>query len=198
LQIKKFSKFGYFGFNIYFCGGFIQTIKIMKKIFAAILLAGVSIGAAAQNGLTVGAQGGYMTYYKDMTYGINLTYDVSTPFQLSLTGLMSPKISRPDEFNANKKNTNELFSLNLDARFLLINLESFATGPSVGAQWLHNKETITFPETYNNLGVNIGWHVQANLTDNIRLTGGWRYSTLKGSESYNLFYLGLGYCFYLN
>lgn len=168
----------------------------MKKTLVFLLLAFFSVKSYAQAGdLFIGAQGGYITHYNAPMYGLNVSYDISNPLQISFTGLMNPDITRKDALTATGKIKNSLYSANLDARFFFLNLESFSAGISLGAQYLHNKETIWMENNYNTLGVNIGCHVRANLTDNLRLTGGWRYSTLKDSESYNLFYVGIGYAF---
>ncbi|MDR1682059.1 MAG: hypothetical protein LBS25_01520 [Candidatus Symbiothrix sp.] len=168
----------------------------MKKIICVALLGFFALKSFAQAGdLTVGAQGGYITYYKNFLYGLNLSYAPSGPLQLTLSGVMNPNITRPDKWDPNRQIKNALYSLNLDARFLLLDFGTFATGPSVGVQYMHNIQEISFPVTYNAYGANLGWHVKFNLTDYLRFGGGWQYSTMKNSSSYNMFYASLGWAF---
>jgi hypothetical protein len=150
-----------------------------------------------------GLQAAYTTYYKAPLYGLSVSYDVSNPLQISLTGLMNPAVTKPVDYNHDLKEKLKLYSASLDVRLFLINLESWATGPSLGAHYLHKDKNIVLTngtnEFYNDnlLGFNIGWHLKVNLTDNIRINGGWQYNSIKGSDSYNQFYLGIGYAFNL-
>ncbi|MDR0547097.1 MAG: porin family protein [Dysgonamonadaceae bacterium] len=170
----------------------------MKKIALILFLGFFALKSFAQAGdLTIGAQGGYITYYKNALYGLNLSYAPSDPLQLSLSSILNPKIIRADALNPNGQIENSLFALNLDARFLILNFDSWAVGPSVGVQYLHNKEKIMLENTYDRIGVNLGVYAKVNLTENLRLGGGWQYSSLKDSESYNMFYLSLGWAFNL-
>ncbi|GHT43008.1 hypothetical protein FACS189437_10880 [Bacteroidia bacterium] len=70
-------------------------------------------------------------------------------------------------------------------------------GPSIGAQYLIAKFPDNDLRDYNAWGANIGWHIQVNPTDNLRINGGWRYSTISENASYHFFYLGVGYAFNL-
>ncbi|MDR2805781.1 MAG: porin family protein [Dysgonamonadaceae bacterium] len=176
----------------------------MKKAIVILCLVFSAVQTYAQAGdLYGGLQAGYATFYKAPLYGVNLSYDVSNPLQISLTGLMNPNITKSAAWNQNIKEKLKLYSTNLDVRLFLINMESWATGPSLGAQYLHKDKTTLLvsgaKEFYsdNLLGFNIGWHIKVNVTDNIRLQGGWRYSSMKDDDGYNLFYLGIGYAFNL-
>ena len=181
----------------------------MKKAIIILGLVFFSMQSYAQAGdLYFGLQGGYATYYKAPLYGLNISYDIANPLQVSLTGLMNPSFTTTTEWTlagGEKKIVKEkweLFSVNLDARLFLINMESWATGPSLGAQWLSYKFTtsdnsISFGDDDNLLGFNIGWHLRINITDNLRASGGWRFSNMKESDNYNLFYLSIGYAFNL-
>ncbi|GHS99521.1 hypothetical protein FACS189421_10140 [Bacteroidia bacterium] len=171
----------------------------MKKAVVILFLVFLAGKAYAQAGdLTIGALGGYETKYKSPLYGLNLSYNVNNPVQISLTGLMNPDIFKKDDWNKEDDKNLALYSVNLDVRFFLINMDSWATGPSIGAQYLDiqykGKNSIY---SYNAWGANIGWHLQVNLTDNLKINGGWHYSTVSESSSYSLFYLGVGYAFNL-
>ncbi|MDR3046359.1 MAG: outer membrane beta-barrel protein [Bacteroidales bacterium] len=172
----------------------------MKKavfILFLVFLAGKSYAQAGD--LTIGAIGGYETKYKDILYGLNLSYSVNNPLQISLSGLMNPNILEKDDFDKKKDRKLKLYSTNLDVRFFLLNMETLAMGPSIGAQYLsvNYKDNTAIFSDYTAWGANIGWHIQVNPTDNLRINGGWRYSTATEGASYNLFYLGVGYAFNL-
>jgi opacity protein-like surface antigen len=177
----------------------------MKKAVVLLLLAFVGIHASyGQAGdLYGGLEAGYTTYYKAPLYGLNLSYNIKDPLQISLTGLMNTGITKPVDYNHMLNEKLKLYSANLDARLFLINLESWATGPSLGVQYLHKDKTYLLEnnrkEFYsdNLIGFNFGWHLKINLTDNVRVNAGWRYSSIKDDESYNIFYLGIGYAFNL-
>ena len=170
----------------------------MKRVIIILGLVFFSIQSYAQAGdLFFGLKGGYATYYKAPLYGLNISYDIARPLQISLTGLMNPKIIKPVDFNQDLKEQLTLYSANLDARLFLINMESWATGPSLGVQFLHINKKDNIFGTDNLYGFNVGWHLRVNINDNLRAMGGWRYSSMKDSDSYNLFYVGLGYAFNL-
>jgi opacity protein-like surface antigen len=171
----------------------------MKKaivIFCLVCFAAVQAHAQAGD-LHVGLLGGYTTYYKAPLYGMNLSYTISDPLEISLTGLMNPNIIKTADYNHEVKENLQLYSANLDARLFLINMEAWATGPSLGGQYLYfnKKDNVLGPD--NLFGFNLGWHLKINVTDNLHVNGGWRYSSIKDDDSYNLFYLGIGYAFSL-
>jgi hypothetical protein len=176
----------------------------MKKTIIALCLIFSAMQAYAQAGdLSFGLQGGYATHYNAPFYGLNLSYEPSDLLQISLTGLMNPNVTKSAAWDRNITEKLKLYTANLDARLFLISMETWATGPSLGAQYLYKDKT-TFlangrKEYYTDklLGFNIGWHLKINMTDNLRLNGGWRYSSIKDDEGYNLFYLGIGYAFNL-
>jgi opacity protein-like surface antigen len=169
----------------------------MKKIVFVLLLVFSSWNIYAQQGdLSVGVKSGYVTKYEDLLYGLDLAYQFNEPFEIAFTGLMNPNISLEDEF-LGVKNKLSLYSANLDLRIYLIPQRSWATGPVLGAQYLSvNNKTIDF-DSYNVLGFNIGWHIRANITDNLKINGGWRYTNAKEGASHNFFYAGLTYTFEL-
>ncbi|MDR0543169.1 MAG: porin family protein [Dysgonamonadaceae bacterium] len=175
----------------------------MKKAIIIFFLAFSTVQTYAQAGdLYGGLQGGYATYYKAPLYGLNVSYDISGPLQISLTGLMNPDITKSAAWDKSIPEKLKLYSADLEIRLFLINMEAWATGPLLGAQYLHKDKTtllVNGKEFYtdNLLGFNIGWHIKINITDNIRFNGGWRYSSIKDDDSYNLFYAGIGYSFNL-
>ena len=174
----------------------------MKKVFFILLLIlAVSFNKAqAQAGdLHIGAIGGYQSYFKSPVYGLNLSYDISNPLQISATSLANFGFTKKDEFgDASMDKKLKTFSHNLDFRFFFLNLDTWAMGPSLGGEYLVVKEDITDSlYDYNTWGFNIGWHIRTNLTENLRLNGGWRYTSSKEEASRHTFYLGLGYAFNL-
>ena len=178
----------------------------MKKIVLILFLAILSIHAFSQKGdLTVGAKGGYVlsnsTYnYRNILYGIDIAYHLSDPLEIAFTGLMNPNIPHDQSKLA-------IYSANLDFRLYLIHQREWATGPALGGQYY----IIDKPNEYKAdkaLGFNIGWHIRANLTDNVKINGGWRYTNSKAKDkksyrdkttdiSYHLIYVGVAYTFEL-
>jgi len=184
----------------------------MKKTILALLLAVLSISAFSQKGdLSVGAKGGYAyspNYYKGMLYGMDVAYHLSDPLEVAFTGLFNPNISYED-INKGKKNL-AVYSANIDFRLYLIHQESWATGPALGGQYYIVNNTTDKLGAYKALGFNIGWHFRVNLTDNLKLNAGWRYTNVKAKDnskwwssnnsfdiSHHLFYVGLAYTFEL-
>ncbi|MDR3060584.1 MAG: hypothetical protein LBU57_00535, partial [Dysgonamonadaceae bacterium] len=91
----------------------------MKKLFLLLFMTVSALGSYAQKGnLYTGAVGGYVTNYKDVVYGLNISYHLSDPLEVSLTGLMNPKIKgdvdTPDETEI------KMYSVNLDFRFYMV------------------------------------------------------------------------------
>jgi opacity protein-like surface antigen len=174
----------------------------MKRIIFILLLPLCAIGLYAQAGdLYVGAQGGYITKYEGLLYGLNVSYDISDPLQISFTGLLNPALTEKDGFNSNNDEKLALYSMNLDLRILLLNQKTWATGPAVGGQYLiaKYKNDPAGIKNFETLCFNIGWHIRANVSDNLRVTGGWRYTNTKESigASHHMFYIGVGYAFNL-
>jgi len=186
-----------------------------------MFLATLSIHAFSQKGdLTVGAKGGYAIspeYYNGILYGLDLAYHISDPLEVVLTGLMNHKISYKDYFD--KKKDLSAYSANLDFRLYLINQRNWATGPALGGQfYMVNAKTSdgnndkpqvdARSDNYKAIGLNIGWHIRVNLTDYVKLNGGWRYTNAKDKDSkygtsstfdlsHHLLYLGIGFTFEL-
>ena len=180
----------------------------MKKVFFVLLLilaASFNKAQAQAGDLHIGAVGGYQSFYKSPVYGLNLSYDISTPLQVSVTSLANFGFTQKDEFNQAEDRKLKIFSHNLDFRLFLINLETWAMGPSLGCEYLVERgekqvvdgEVFDSLRDFNAFGFNVGWHLRVNVTDNLRLNGGWRYTSSQEEASRNTFYLGLGYAFNL-
>ena len=176
----------------------------MKKLFLLLFTAACSLGALAQTGdFSVGATGGYITKYKDLMYGINASYHVTDPMEFSFTGLMNPNITEENETFLQGDNFSrkiKMYSANLDLRYYMVLQRSWATGPFIGGQYTYlDREDLDSAtnERYklNVAGFNLGWHLRINLTDNLKINGGWRYTSANQSASHHVLYLGLGYTF---
>lgn len=181
----------------------------MKKTLFILLLAVLSVQAYSQQGdLTVGVKGGYIyspsdLVFKGVLYGVDVAYHISDPFEVAFTGLLNPNIPRD-------KSTLAVYSMNLDLRFYLIHQREWATGPALGGQYYIVDNKSNNLDTNKALGFNIGWHFRINLTDNVKLNGGWRYTNAKTKDntkwwssdasfdmSHHLFYVGIAYTFEL-
>jgi len=199
----------------YFCPQ-IKFISMKKTVFI-LFLAVVSLSAFSQQAgnLSIGAKGGYLfspNYYKGALYGFDVAYHLSSPLEVAFTGLMNSNISYEDINNTQKSLA--AYSANLDFRLYLVNMQQWATGPALGGQYYI--VNVTSSSNKNDLGgnkawgFNIGWHARFNLTDNLKLNGGWRYTNAKAKDkkfwwssdnsfdmSHHLFYVGLSYTFEL-
>jgi opacity protein-like surface antigen len=72
---------------------------------------------------------------------------------------------------------------------------SWGIGPALGGQYLSVKNKTNEYGTFDVFGFNIGIHGKANLTDNLLINGGWRYTNAKEDANYHFFYVGLAYAF---
>jgi opacity protein-like surface antigen len=176
----------------------------MKKAIFILFAAILSVSAYAQRGdLTVGLKGGYVNstkYYKDILYGTDIAYHLSDYLELAFTGLINPNVKWSDSKLA-------VYSGSLDFRLYLIHQREWGMGPALGGQYLvvDNKTNKYGPD--KSLGFNLGWHIRASLTDNLKINGGWRYTNAKVKSndehysdfdmSHHFFYLGLAYTFEL-
>jgi len=183
----------------------------MKKTIFVLLLGILSVPAFSQKGdLTIGPKAGYVLStadlrYNGISYGFDVAYHLSDPLEAAFTGLFSPDITR-------EKDNLTIYSANLDLRLYLIHMESWATGPALGGQYyianVSNKTDDKGDYNYKHLGFNLGWHFRVNLTDNLKLNAGWRYTNIKANDtpwwsssnysfdmSHHLFYLGIAYTF---
>jgi opacity protein-like surface antigen len=167
----------------------------MRKIFLVLVLAVISLNTYSQSGdFAVGAKAGYITYYKNLLYGLDLSYHLTDPLELAFTGLYNSDVSLKNEIT-NKTNKFAIYSMNLDARLYLIMQESWATGPVLGGQYLISKCKTDDLISEKVFGFNMGWHIRANVTDNLKINGGWRYTNAKEELSHNLFYAGVAFTF---
>jgi hypothetical protein len=178
----------------------------MKKIIFVLLLAVLSVQAYSQEkgNLAVGLKGGYVYsphYYNGTLYGVDVAYSLSDPLEVVFTGMMNPDISY-------SKNKLSVYSTNLDLRLYLINQREWGIGPALGGQYYIVDNKSDNLAANKALGFNLGIHGRVNLTDNLTLNGGWRYTNAKAKNnqvwwdnsasfdmSYNLFYLGIAYTF---
>lgn len=173
----------------------------MKKIIFTLLFTILFGAAYAQKGdLYFGAKGGYATDFEGILYGFDIAYQLADPLEVNLSGLMNTGIESDDELNKSEKRRVGIYSASLDFRYFLLLQRTWATGPSLGGQYLFLKKE----EMRNNFkydesaaGFNIGWHFRANLTENIRMNGGWRYTSASKDANHHLIYLGIGYNFSL-
>ena len=175
----------------------------MKKIFFVLLITLFAIKSYAQAGdLTVGAKGAYMSKYEGFMYGLDVSYQLSPLLEVNLSGLMNTNIHVKDKYfgMAEYERKVAFYSGNLDLRFLLINAEMFSTGPALGGQYAKFK----IKQMDNSVvddgtawGFNVGWHIRVAVTDNLKLNGGWRYTSASEDQSHHVFYLGAGYSFSL-
>ncbi|MDR1436863.1 MAG: porin family protein [Candidatus Symbiothrix sp.] len=171
----------------------------MKKPVFFLLCIACSFASYAQAGDTsVGLLGGYDTQYKDGMYGLNISYHLIDQAEVGFTGLFNPNISQTDEFNRTKVENLSLYSLNLDLRYYLLLTRSWGMGPFLGGQHLivQNKEYSY--KDFSVFGFNIGWHIKANITEEIKLTTGWRYTMANEGIKHHCIYLGIGYTFSLH
>ncbi len=178
----------------------------MKKLFLLLFLTACSLGARAQAGdLFVGATGGYITNYKNILYGVNAAYHFTDPLEISFTGLMNPNITEelgdPGDATYTKSKI-KMYSTNLDMRFYMVLQRNWATGPFIGGQYSYiDKKYLNSAtnEAYavNVAGFNIGWHLRGNITEHLKINGGWRYTSANHDASHHLIYLGIGYTFNL-
>ena len=170
-----------------------------KTIFVLLLLMCFGMKSYSQKGdLYSGLQAGFATEYKAFLYGLNFAYDFSDLLQVSLSGLMNPSIKKEDGFNSAYDRTLSLTSVNLDTRIFMVNQGLWAMGPSLGAQYLSINEKDNILGDYNTWGFNIGWHLRISVSENMRASLGWRYTSAQESvANHHFFYLSVGYAFNL-
>ncbi len=172
----------------------------MKKLVLAAFFVLTTIGVSAQKigDWYIGADAGYVTNYKDIVYGLRTSYNITEPLEISASFLMNPKITAEDSDGT--KSESAFYSYNLDLTYYVLMQNSWSMGPTIGGQYLdysikYQQSAIGDKETFNALAVNLGWRLHFDLSDNVKLTGGWHYSVGQEETRYHLFYLGLGYCF---
>jgi opacity protein-like surface antigen len=174
----------------------------MKKVIIYVLLSVITVQLNAQRtgDLYFGLKGGYIPTYKDFAYGARASYSVTDPFEVSFSFLMNPKINMTEGEGASRQESEiSLYSYNLNMNYYILLQNVWATGPTLGGQYFTKKETykLTSTEKDNSYGLNVGWHLRINFTENVILNGGWRYAATTDDNSHHLFYLGFGYRFNL-
>jgi hypothetical protein len=167
----------------------------MKKILVFLTVVLLSASVYAQQGdLSFGAKGSYLTDYKNIIYGLDLSYHLTDPLEISLSQMINPSIIKKEDYMRDQKLG--LYSTNLDFRYYLIYQRYWGSGPIIGGQYLYVKDKENEIYNINSFGVNIGWHLRVNINDNLRVSGSWKYSSGQDETSYNAYSLGL--CYTLN
>jgi hypothetical protein len=174
----------------------------MKKTVLILLFAVLTVCSFSQVGdLSIGLKGGYATNYNNLLYGFDAAYNLTGSLEIAFTGLLNPGLSYKDTYDTKYPIQKlSVYSGSLDARLYLISSRSWGIGPALGGQYYSVKEiTENKPiktGTFNVLGFNIGIHGRINITDNLLVNGGWRYTNSKEEAAkYSFFYLGVAYAF---
>lgn len=166
----------------------------MKKITLITILVLLATNFYGQKGdLYVGALGGYVTNYKEFLFGLQSSYHVTDPLEVSLSFIMNPDIKL--EESGEKDTKLELYSFNLNMQYYILSQRTWSMAPVIGAQYFLYKEDLYGDE--NSFGLNLGWNMRYYLTENLKLSGGWKYAVMNHDASHHLFYVGLGYTFNL-
>jgi len=168
----------------------------MRTLNIVILFLLLTLGANAQRpgDWYIGADAGYVSYYKDIVYGARTTYSITEPLEIGASFLMNPVIKSKDP--GGEQSEGKWLSYNLDLTYYALIQYGWSMGPTIGGQYLDYNVKYKFDkETFKAFAFNVGWRVRLDLSDKIKLTGGWRYSTGQDDTSYHLFYVGVGYCF---
>jgi opacity protein-like surface antigen len=176
----------------------------MKKIVFILLPVFFATSSYAQTragDLTVGARGAYISMYKSLTYGLEASYQITDPLEVSLSGMLNPNIKYLLDRDRDRDYRKvSFYSGSLDLRFYLLNMEVFGMGPALGGQTIFFKSMDSTSDVRDedvSCGFNIGWHIRMELSENMKLNGGWRYTTATEDRSHHSFYLGIGYTFHL-
>jgi opacity protein-like surface antigen len=174
-----------------------SLLSASRRLVLAALFICFTISSYAQVGdLFVGAQGGFNTRYSDGMYGLNISYHLVDPIEVSFTGLLNPNISLTDELDHSVEKLN-VYSLNLDMRYYMLLMRSWGMGPALGYQHLIVKNKDVPIGDFSASGFNIGWHMRFNITDELKITSGWRYTMAAEDARHHYIYLGIGYTFSL-
>ncbi|MDR1633039.1 MAG: porin family protein [Dysgonamonadaceae bacterium] len=174
----------------------------MKKTVLIILLfTGLAVRAFSQAGdVTVGLKSGWTTGYENLLYGFDAAYNLTGSLEIAFTGVMNPNISQKDDLAVAAERISKLsvYSGNLDARLYLLSTRTWGIGPALGGQYFSVKSKTNENKNIDALGFNIGIHGKINLTDNLLLNGGWRYTNAKEEYpemKYHFIYLGVAFTF---
>lgn len=175
----------------------------MKRSIIILLLLVFAFQSYAQRtgDLYLGLKGGYVPKYKGFVYGARASYSVTDPFEISLAYMMNPKIKMEEGEGANiSKSEIDFYTIDLNMHYYLLLQYGWATGPTLGGQYFSKEiawDNSSTTDKENSFGLNAGWHLRINFTENFVFNGGWRYTAAKDDNSHHTFYLGLGYCFNL-
>ena len=171
----------------------------MKRLVFAAFFVLFTLGAGSQRigDWYIGADAGYITNYKDIVYGARSTYNITEPLEVGASFLMNPVIKSKDP--GGEQSEGKWLSYNLDLTYYALMQYGWSMGPSIGGQYLdysvkYKTAVVHDKETFSAFAFNVGWRLRFDLSDKIKLTGGWRYSTGQDDTSYHLFYIGVGYC----
>lgn len=174
-----------------------------KRLLPLLLFLLVTFGASAQKGLfSAGAKGAFNTDYKMFTYGLDLSYHTSDALEFSLNSMVNPSFTVKPEYNFGGEVSDQklaFYSTSLDMRFYLLLQRTWASGPLIGAQYLHvNYKDELDDYNENVLGMNLGWYFRMNLAENITANASWRYVNLKQKYEdmkHHSFMLGVSFTF---
>jgi len=175
-----------------------------KLLLFATLFVFTAATYAQQGDLYVGAQGGYITDYKDFLFGAKVGYRLTNPLEVNFSFLMNPEIKLKDDAYPNNNSKIKMYVYDVNLCYYIIQNNMWDMGPAFGLEYgivdnhFYNI-AVPFTENANYRAFNIGWQIKCNITDNLKLSGSWKYSTGKDvdSESVNrhTFCLGIGYTF---
>jgi hypothetical protein len=173
-----------------------MKMVVCRSLLLTLLTCFVLNTYAQTGDLLLGLQGGFNSRYKDGIYGLNVSYHLADPVEASFTGLFNPAVSRTDELFGSVDKLN-IYSLNLDMRYYMFLMRSWGMGPTLGYQYLIVKGKDNALNDFSASGFNIGWHTRFNITDELKIMGGWRYTMANESTRHHYLYLGIGYTFSL-
>lgn len=146
----------------------------MKKLFLAMLIAFVSIGAFAQeNKVSVGAQLSYGSDHERVGLGIKGQYGLIDNIRLEAA------------FNYFfKQNNVSLYDLNVNVHYVIPINEKFSVYPLAGLTYMKvsasvKEEGLKLSVSDSRLGVNLGVGAQYQLDSNWAIAGELKYQIIK-------------------
>ncbi len=174
-----------------------------KKLLLLATLITFTVCIYAQQGdLTVGARGAYITNYKDFLFGLRTGYHLTDPLEVNFSFLMSPEIKLEDPSDALNDSKVKMYTFDLNLCYYIIMNRTWGMGPALGGEYgivdnhFYNVRN-PYTENDNYWAFNVGWQLKYNITENIKLDGGWKYSAATQDMTHHTFYLGVGYTFNL-
>ncbi len=146
----------------------------MKKLFLAMLIAFVSIGAFAQeNKVSVGAQLSYGSDHERVGLGIKGQYGLIDNIRLEAA------------FNYFFKQDNiSLYDLNVNVHYVIPITEQFSVYPLAGLTYMKasasvKEEGLKYSVSNSKLGANLGVGAQYQLDSNWAIAGELKYQIIK-------------------